>query len=274
MKKAAAVILAVSSPSFAYYMGGDTHAAGYGGADACVPGYDKDCPGTATAAGAPPANQLAQVTAAPVVPTVAPVTVAPQPAWAANPGDHMHAIAKPGFTAPTAAPVFGAQPAKSGPDCTMTIPDNCVFPFVYKSLTYTACTGVDAVAGQNMWCSTSATYGGHWAECKDPCKGHWPVKKIVGSVAASSVAAVGLGLLIDSAVKGDIPNPFEHHGTVAPQQIIVIQKPVAPQPGVPAIAGIDLAVDDYEGPAHTDGTLSGPDHDPRAVHRRLLTVLV
>lgn len=103
-----------------------------------------------------------------------------------------------------------ASPADSG-KCKLTVPDSCKLPFNYKGVVYSTCTGTDAMS--TLWCSEDSNYQGRWKACTDPCKGKWPVKKIVGSVVAGGIAATGIGLtaaaMANSAKNGHF-NPFYH----------------------------------------------------------------
>jgi len=141
------------------------------------------------------------------------------------------------------------------PDCKLQIPAECKFPFVYKNLPYTTCTGVDAT--NTMWCSTDRTYAGQWKQCNDPCSGKWSVKAIASTVVAGSVALTGIGLMgaaihnnqkhgefnpfVQKPVGGEVTPGATAVVTVAPVVVTVtgapflIQAPVSQAPGAPAV---------------------------------------
>lgn len=107
---------------------------------------------------------------------------------------------------PVSQAAAGTVPGK---DCQLVVPADCVLPFSYKGLQYSSCTGVDVV--QKLWCSKDAVYAGRWSKCTDQCSGKWPVKKIVSTVVAGSVAATGIGLAaaaVANQAKHGKFNPF------------------------------------------------------------------
>merc|ERR1719421_35551 len=75
---------------------------------------------------------------------------------------HAHSVGTPVLMmgAPTNLPMRGA--AHQGP-CKIERPSGCMFPFSYKGITYTTCTGVDAM--DVLWCSTTTQYQGKWLTC-------------------------------------------------------------------------------------------------------------
>jgi len=113
------------------------------------------------------------------------------------------------FAPPPQAPMTGGITPTAKPNCNMQIPTACVFPFTYKGLSYTTCTGVDAVG--KMWCSETKAFGGQWAECKNPCVNKWPAKRIASTVVAGSVAATGLGLIIAAVAEDEAKHQHHHH---------------------------------------------------------------
>ncbi|XP_078357874.1 epididymal sperm-binding protein 1-like isoform X2 [Oculina patagonica] len=42
----------------------------------------------------------------------------------------------------------------------------CVFPFVYRGVSYDRCTWIN---NNKLWCSLDAVYAGQWANCGKPC---------------------------------------------------------------------------------------------------------
>jgi len=196
-----AVLLAVTVRSSAY--AGDN--LGYGGQSTCVPGYDSDCtPGPAPAPSPPIINILDPA------PAPSPEPFAPEPE------------------------VFSTD----APSCKLEIPAECVFPFTYKGLEYTTCTGVDAV--RTMWCSVEQKYEGHWRQCKDPCHNKWPVKLIASTALAGSVAAAGLGLIAAAVHKGAQKTTAAPTGTTAPA--FVLKEPVSAVPGGVAVGVMEQIV--------------------------------
>lgn len=86
------------------------------------------------------------------------------------------------------------------PDCTVKVPEDCKFPFVYKGISYQSCTEVDAVG--STWCSTDSDFAGHWRQCTEPCKS-LAMHGIVTGVVASGVAAAGIGLIAAATVHAE-----------------------------------------------------------------------
>jgi carbonic anhydrase len=135
-------------------------------------------------------------------------------------------------------PVVMMSQASTGtsnkPSCHLQIPAECKLPFVYKSLTYTTCTGVDAL--RTMWCSTDTVYAGHWKECKDPCKGAWPAKKIAGAVIAGSVGATGIGLITAAIVNDAKTGHFDPFAGIKGIKPVGAEKTApAPTPTQPTV---------------------------------------
>lgn len=120
-----------------------------------------------------------------------------------------------------------ANPAAKPNKCSLKVPSSCKLPFNYKGVVYSTCTGTDAMS--TLWCSEDSNYAGRWKACTDPCKGKWPVKKIVGSVVAGGIAATGIGLTAAAMAKSakyghfnpfyegqKVPKASEVHTTGAP----------------------------------------------------------
>ena len=60
--------------------------------------------------------------------------------------------------------------------CVSEAGDDCIFPFVYKNITYSACTATDS-ENKKPWCAIAPTpVGGivehpNWADCEESCSG-------------------------------------------------------------------------------------------------------
>jgi len=172
------ILLTAITASYAGNRYSDGDGYGYGGHpgynQACVPGYGDNCVPEPTPAPFPSPTPVDR-------PDFVPGTMPPPVPDDSESG--------PGET--LMPPVVDLSTER--PSCKLTAPPECVFPFVYKSLTYTTCTGVDTK--DTLWCSKDAVYNGKWKQCSDPCKDKWPVKAIVGSVVAGGVAVAGVGLI-------------------------------------------------------------------------------
>jgi len=197
-----AVLLAVTVRSAAYV--GDN--LGYGGKSTCVPGYDTDC-------------------------TESYVNPAPAPAPIIN-------ILGP---APAPSPIDEVF-STGAPSCKLEIPSECQFPFTYKGLEYTTCTGVDAV--KTMWCSVERKYEGHWRQCKDPCHNKWPVKLIASTAIAGTVAAAGLGLIAAAVHKGAQSQTVTAApaGSATTAAAFMLKEPVSLVPGGVAVGVMETVV--------------------------------
>jgi hypothetical protein len=208
------MLLTVIPASLAIDLGGHS-GYGYGSQEACIEGYDKDCGGVVTPAVVPDGETP--------VPSVAPVVPNPTPV----PADES----------------AGPGPTLEPKDCKLVIPQECVFPFVYKSISYTTCTGVDTLNG-GLWCSTMAKYEGGWKQCTDPCKNKWPAKAIISSVVAGGVAVTGIGLIAAAVIPNNPVHGFFNqkngNGATGPTpppavvEVAVTRKPAGPAVLAPA----------------------------------------
>jgi len=225
----ATLLLAVFTQGLAVYdQTGESD--GYGGdnsySQGAYNGYGPAPAGPAVPAPAGPAP------APGVVNSLFDVTEYPEPAFTTTPPE---AEEGPG-------PTLSPSDSTTKHVCQMIIPPECTFPFEYKGLTYSTCTGVDTM--QTMWCSTAKTYGGKWKQCKDPCKNKWSVKAIAGAVVAGSVAATGVGL-IGAAIAHNKNNNKPLFGgaaaTPAPAAAPVTGIPVVEiiRPAVPGVPGLE-----------------------------------